>query len=469
MAIKIWDKLSSIMAQFEDNKMEYADDDDDSYDMVSWKEFFIIPTDSDKEDSSDEIKSRKNESWKEFCLSSIDSDKEDSSAESKSQKNELESEASSSDDETDMFDRVLAYGKVNPTLFEFPAHVKRKDTEIKDVVKNHVLPFLPAKSLIRFRTISKDWDKWISSPFLAHAQSYSFQKVSGFFCQPGDCTPTFITLDQHAYGIPSTSLEFLPEPTVIRSSCNGLLLCQGHDGENVYYICNPVNKEWRVLPRPNYYHQSEPAIVLAFEPWELNIAAHFELICAFPLIDVPIVYFEIYSSEKRSWRCSTASCIELGELTTLKGGFYMKGMVYWETSSGNVLAFDMKNEICGILPLPCVSGEGGVLAQRQGELCYVQARYQKGNDYAIAIYAGMEMSLKHNIAVKIERDQGGLTHHQCRALACVNDDVVMILVGMVVYSYHLREQKVEVISRRQDFGGRYLPYVNSLVLLAPEY
>ncbi|THG02447.1 hypothetical protein TEA_022417 [Camellia sinensis var. sinensis] len=140
------------------------------------------------------------------------------------------------------------------------------------------------------------------SPFLAHAQSYSFQKVSGFFCQPGDCTPTFITLDQHAYGIPSTSLEFLPEPTVIRSSCNGLLLCQGHDGENVYYICNPVNKEWR-----------------------------------------------------------------------------------------------------------------------------------------------------------------------CRALACVNDDVVMILVGMVVYSYHLREQKVEVISRRQDFGGRYLPYVNSLVLLAPEY
>ncbi|GFS38844.1 hypothetical protein Acr_00g0059770 [Actinidia rufa] len=308
------------MAQFQDNYVENTDNES-SYEIIDWKE---------------------------FCIS--ESDQENSSAESEPQENETEpqqNEIKSSDTETDdvvldfaslgldlsffnmielesfmgllqfelHLDEILrypifAYQKEYANPFEFPTHIKRKEEmKIKDVVKDNVLPFLPAKSLVQFKAVSKDWDRWISSPFLAHKQSCVCHNVSGFFCQFGISPPTFITLNRRAYGVPSHSLDFLPEPVVIRSSCNGLLLCQGYGVANVYYLGNPVNKEWSELPKPNYYHQAEPALVLAFEPLELNFSAHFEI--------------------ERSWRCSTTSCVELGD-SELKRGYYINGMAYWE-------------------------------------------------------------------------------------------------------------------------------------------
>lgn len=341
--------------------------------------------------------------------------------------------------------------------------MRNKHVEINDVVKEHVLPFLPAKSLARFRTVSKEWDQWIAGPFLALKQSYLFRNASGFFCQYSDSTPTFITFDPSAYGIPRPSLEFLPEPVEIRSSHNGLLLCQGLSGENAYYICNPANEEWRLLPRPDYYHGSEPAVVLSFEPSELNIAAHFEVVCAFPLINVPMIEFEIYSSETRSWRCSAATCFELGG-STLKGGFCMNRMAYWETSSGAILAFDLENELCGIMPMPSGCTENGVLTQMHGELCYIQAFKRNGNVCDIHIYQGMDMSLNQSIAIHL----GRVEVPDFRALPSVNSDVVMILCGRELYSFHLRDQTVELVSMEGYFGRRYFPYVNSLVSLAPE-
>ncbi|KAA8547350.1 hypothetical protein F0562_003786 [Nyssa sinensis] len=325
--------------------------------------------------------------------------------------------------------------------------------EIKDVVKDHVLPFLPAKSLIRFRSVSKEWDGWIASPFLAHKQTYCFRDISGFFRQYGNGIPTFLTLNESAFGIPWPLLGFLPESTVVRSSCNGLLLCQGCDGEGVYYICNPVNKEWKELPRPNYYHGSEPAIVLAFEPSVLNIPAHYEVICAVPLIGQPLVSFEIYCSKEKSWRRSAAYCIEL-EFSELKeGGFYMKGTAYWDTSCGKVLAFDLKNELYSILPLPFGSAGSGVLTQMHGELCYICANNQTGNAYIIDIFGGIDMHLKHSIVLDFELV--GAANGECRALPCVNSNVMMIVIGNTVYSYHVRDQKVIVVNREpNNFSAR---------------
>ncbi|XP_057498834.1 uncharacterized protein LOC130783283 [Actinidia eriantha] len=430
------------MAQLQDNYVENIDDES-SYEIIEWNE---------------------------FCIS--ESDQENSSAESEPQENEIESSDTETDDVVlDLFelqlDETLHYGKVayqkeyaNP--FEFRAHIKCKnEMKIKDVVKDNVLPFLPAKSLVQFKAVSKDWDLWISSPFLAHKQSCFCHDVSGFFCQSGISPPTFITLNHSAYGVPSPSLDFLPEPVVIRSSCNGLLLCQGYGVANVYYVCNPVNKEWKSLPQPNYYHQIEPALVLAFEPSELNFSAHFEIVCAFKLLDVPIIYFEIYSSKERSWRCSITSCIELGN-SKVKRGFYINGMAYWETSSAKILAFDLKSEFYGILPLP--PAPNGVMAYMHGELSYVHAHKSDGNVCTIDVYGGMDMSPKLSVPLKLE-DVGILTG-ECRVLPCVNEHVVAIFAGGVVYSYHLRDQKLEVISMNLDISERYLPYVNSLVSVA---
>ncbi|XP_052197530.1 uncharacterized protein LOC127804662 [Diospyros lotus] len=430
------------------NEMECSDGGSSLSEKVNWEKLRL--TDSDGEDSSEKV------DWEKLCLT--DSDREGSSSENKPLKNGKEERFQV---------RSPTYQKQRSDVFRMPMHIKRKeDLEVKDVVKEHALPFLPAKSLMRFKAVSKDWDSWISSPFLAHKQSYLFQDVSGFFCQLDNSDPIFMALDQSAYGVPSPHLGFLPESVLIRSSCNGLLLCQGCFGENVYYICNPATKEWKMLPQPSFYHGSAPAIVLAFEPSVLNIAAHFEVICAFTLMDVPLVCFEIYSSETKSWRCPAENVVELGN-SALKGGFYMNRVTYWETTSGNILAFDMKNEVCGTLPLPPGSNAvEGVLTQMRGELCYIQAQYQNRGIYSIGIHGGMDMSLKQSIVLGLEHPD--MVTRTCRVLPCVDSDTLMILVGSVVYSYNVRDQKAKVVSREGHFRARYLPYVNSLVSVAPE-
>ncbi|EEF40851.1 conserved hypothetical protein [Ricinus communis] len=242
---------------------------------------------------------------------------------------------------------------------------------IGDIVKEHALPFLSAKSLCKFRTVSKQWDQWIISPFFAHKQTVHYKNVSGLFRQlPGRC-PSFISFDQAAFGIPSNSLSFLPEPVDIRSSCNGLVCCQGCDEDQAYYICNPATKDWRKLPSPKLYHGPGTAIVLAFEPSLFNFSANYELICAVNWSDLPALHFEIYSSRTGSWKISETVCCEVDALALNGDGFYMRGIAYWETQSGSVLAFNINYEYFGIFSLPPRSGPTGALTEMHGGLCYL--------------------------------------------------------------------------------------------------
>ncbi|XP_022741642.1 F-box protein At5g49610-like isoform X2 [Durio zibethinus] len=336
----------------------------------------------------------------------------------------------------------------------------KKEASLEDILREHALHFLPAKSLCRFRTVSKGWDLWISNPFFAHRQTTYFKNITGLFCQVASLNPSFISFNKDAYGVPDPSLKFLPEPVNIRTSCNGLLCCQSFV-DNVYYICNPVTKEWKMLPKPSLYHGAEAAIVLAFEPHPLKFNESYELVCAVTFPDHPVVYFEIYSSRSTSWRVSDTICCELDSWELHNGGYYMKGVVYWESSSGVILAFDLNDEQYGILPLPLTGGQFGALTMMHGELCYILPHLQD-DDCTIYIHGNMDMSLKS--VINLTCDNVGSKFGFCRALTCINDDILILALGRKVIAYHVREQKMELICT-SDGGActRYLPYVNSLV------
>lgn len=339
--------------------------------------------------------------------------------------------------------------------------------EIKEVVRNIVLPFLPAKTLSRFKCVSKDWDLWIKSPFLAHQQSYYFKGLSGYFCQYSEEDPTFVSLDDHAYGVPSPSLSFLPERVNIVSSCNGLLLCQDLDGMNSYYICNPANKEWKKLPPPALYHGSDPATILAFEPSVLNMEANYQLVCAVPMIGQPIIYFEVYSSETMSWRISDTAFVESGVSAFTGNGFYMKGIAYWETSTRKVLAFDIKNEVYEIISLPSDALLNGILTQICGELCYITISRTLDNQHCLKIHNGMALTLKHKLQLNLELAPDDFQRYQL--LPCVDGNSVMILAGGSIHSFDTREQKIKLIRKvgtDPSAAEKYLAYVNSLVHVA---
>ncbi|CAN4123587.1 unnamed protein product [Withania somnifera] len=338
--------------------------------------------------------------------------------------------------------------------------------KIKDVVKEHVLPFLPAKSLMKFKAVSKEWEHWIASPLLTHQQSFSCQSFSGYFYQDMETgwrtNAMFLSLDHSASGVPSPALGFLPEDVKILSSCSGLLLCQGVEK---YYVCNPATQDWKLLPLPQCYHGDEPAVVLAFEPSLRNIEAYYHVVCAFRMLDQPVIGFEIYSSESNTWSCSSVYCTDIENPRLLGGGLYMKGVAYYETKSNEVLAFDVKDEIPAIIYLPVQVGRHGSLTQMEGELCYVTANNECGNVFLIDIYQGMEMSLKRSVSINLGTDRSYT--QACKVLPCVNSDAVAIQAGRYIYFYHIREQKIECIERScaMDRAKKFLPYINSLAML----
>ncbi|PHU27007.1 hypothetical protein BC332_05339 [Capsicum chinense] len=346
--------------------------------------------------------------------------------------------------------RTAAYKKEGNKASEFPVDIiLREDMKIKDVAKRHVLPFLPAKSLMKFRAVSKEWNQWIASPLFAYNQSSTFQKLSGYFYQgvgiQGD-PPIFLSLQRSANGVPSPSLGFLPEKVEILSSSSGLLLCQWQDS---YFVCNPATKEWKKLPPPQYYHGSDPAVVLAFDP-EFNIESFIT--------------------------CSPSDCRELENEILEGGGSYMKGVAYWNTSSNEVLAFSVKNEIPAVLHVPVIQAElRGALTRIGDEVCYVTAYNDTGDVFVIDIYGGVDMSLKRSVSVNLGRKR---SHAQafgwwipkdecCEVLPCTDTDSVVIHKDKMIYFYHLREQKVETLCSlgRVDTHKRFLPYINSLVMV----
>ncbi|WRX15244.1 hypothetical protein QQP08_007731 [Theobroma cacao] len=145
-----------------------------------------------------------------------------------------------------------------------------------------------------------------------------------------------MSLDPMAYGVPDPSLTFLPEPVDIRTSCNGLLCCQGPAGYQAYYICNA-------------------------------------LVCAVPS-ELGGYEFDIYSSEKGSWR--TSGEIYFGDRKLLpKSGVHVNGTVYWLSSQG-VIAFDLTSERSQILSFASRGIMNGALDMMNGQLCvaYVLGR-----------------------------------------------------------------------------------------------
>ncbi|XP_062076152.1 F-box protein At5g03970-like [Humulus lupulus] len=221
---------------------------------------------------------------------------------------------------------------------------------LKDIIKEYALPYLPAKTLCKFKTVCKDWKLHISTPFFVHTQSNNFQQISGFFCQSKSDPPFFVSLPNttstSCYGVPDPSLSFLPEPVELRASSNGLLCCQGHPNlGGYYYICNPATKQWKKLPKPTAPHGSDPALALVFEPHLLNFTADYKLVCAFPCDrDSNQGYeFHIYSSAQGSWRVSSEMYLGRKKLLP-RSGVHVNGVIYWRTTCCRVFLFDLVKE-----------------------------------------------------------------------------------------------------------------------------
>ncbi|XP_044469098.1 F-box protein At5g49610-like [Mangifera indica] len=334
--------------------------------------------------------------------------------------------------------------------------------ELKDIIREHALQYLPAKSILRFTAVCRDWKFLISTPFFAHNQSNHFHNISGFFFQSSSGDPSFLTLNPMAYGVPDPSLKFLPEAVDIRSSSNGLLCCQGRTDYNAYYICNPVSKQWQKLPKPENYHGPEPAVVLIFEPSVLKFRAEYKLVCAFPS-ELDGYEFEIYSSAEGSWR--TSGEIFLGSCKIQpNSGVHANGIIYWTTKNNKILAFDLTMERSQLY-----YGDG-TLGVINGKLCGFSISRNRLSVKVLSNAYTNTMQMHSNIRtwetyfITLDRSALGRAVFGPDSVLCAQDDILVLHSEKTLYLCDMKTRETKILMNESTtVNGKIVPYINSLI------
>ncbi|WOL03249.1 hypothetical protein Cni_G11969 [Canna indica] len=222
-----------------------------------------------------------------------------------------------------------------------------------------ILARLPVKSLFRFRSVCKQWCRL---PLEKHFIDLYFRVApkDPILLLEYPESGAFLSVDRFL-GVSVLSLRFLNDKVNIRASCNGLLCCSSVRNRGLYYVCNPVTREFRVLPRtrerpltrcqPEY----EATLVgLAFDPvsWKLNVvlAGFYRLFGHRPRDEFVC---QVFDSETNSWTRSVSLMHD--EFTHMNRSqvVFSCGLLHWLTQSWSyVLAFDVKTAIWEKISLP---------------------------------------------------------------------------------------------------------------------
>ncbi|KAK9749842.1 hypothetical protein RND81_02G154800 [Saponaria officinalis] len=340
----------------------------------------------------------------------------------------------------------------------------------KEILREHALRYLPAKSLYRYNAVCKDWKHLISTPFFEHTQSYFSCSLSGLFSQTPGGSITFVSLDPMSYGVPDPGLKFLPEPVDLVASSNGLLCCRGRTENKAYYICNPVNREWKKLPKPEADHGYKLALVLVFEPSLVKFEVEYKLICAFPSPDFHGAYeFEIYTSIDNSWNISTEICF--GERTRIldRKGVHQNGVAYWLTDDHFLIGYDLNKNRATLIP--CYGSWLGsdILGGYYGKPCISR---RQGPDIVVSFLSNvygntMQMSFeekiweKRRVALKSEWNVDG------GSVLAIGGGVVVFHDGSRIVVYNLSTKETKSLGSQSEYNSDcfYVPYVNSVVRL----
>ncbi|KAL6905528.1 hypothetical protein ACP4OV_003129 [Aristida adscensionis] len=294
-----------------------------------------------------------------------------------------------------------------------------------------ILARLPARSLCRFRCVSRSWRRLISDP--AHrarfAQTLSglfrvrhYRSLPGWSFAAGLSTPP----PPPPPGV-DTALSFLPAgcgETTLVHTCNGLLLLRRRSPPQppFYVVCNPATGEWITLPQPSHapgqYDCFNDELMgdistcnaaLGFDPAVSSHFHVFQLVQKVVCFDYDVVAVEIFSSETGSWvlkengwdehkfdrECTLTS---LGPLT------FFNGFLHFCIHGDAVASVDTKGQTWRLSIVQHREIYGyGFLGHSQGHLQYADLGNHLERD-TVSIYVledddSWEWTFKHNITM----------------------------------------------------------------------
>ncbi|KAI8032396.1 F-box protein [Camellia lanceoleosa] len=229
-----------------------------------------------------------------------------------------------------------------------------------DDLLNQILLYLPIRSLLRFKSVSKHWLSLITNPHFLHLRTtHPNPRPSGLFLYrySHQIHPDFDFLSLLNYESPSkppfNALTFVDDPSDLRilQSCNGLLLCRGLH----LYIYNPTTSQFATLPQPPRRVLSPLCCLttcydynLAFDP---SKSPHYKVVSVNFSWGLPDHYeLEIFSSETGLW---SPSGDPFNSDVSFNLGVFWNGALHWiSTFGGDSLYFNVDEERLETMPMP---------------------------------------------------------------------------------------------------------------------
>ncbi|GLJ47526.1 hypothetical protein SUGI_1003670 [Cryptomeria japonica] len=196
-----------------------------------------------------------------------------------------------------------------------------------------ILQRLPVPSLMRAKTVCKEWNTAISATnFYLNNETHHFvnqqsQHGIAFFCAAlNRWFPICLPWNKHTW---DRNMHYHPHPTKLYlcAASEGLFLFVNFQNDPV--IFNLLTKQHRFLPRPKGWITGGPASELIIQ------AGHFEII----VIGIYHDRFQLYDSTTDAWKDipATADFLEIGEYIHSWKSTLHKDMAYFTNDYGHHL------------------------------------------------------------------------------------------------------------------------------------
>ncbi|KAL6145886.1 hypothetical protein ACLB2K_056570 [Fragaria x ananassa] len=218
---------------------------------------------------------------------------------------------------------------------------------LPEEIIEHILTFLPVKSLIRFTCVSKRFRSIIlSDPKFAQSQFQAARdrKTLDHRLLYSIDGPRFESLDLKtpSFGDPSSVRKLkLPFPSpssavVLLGSCNGIVFLAF--AEKIFYMWNPSTGFFKKIPHPGFSRIDNE--LLFYDVGYLPAADDYRvLVVSMDCIDIKNEG-AIYSSKAHAWKTLEADVLSIISYQ----GTFLKEALHWLDAQDEIVAFDLTQQ-----------------------------------------------------------------------------------------------------------------------------
>ncbi|XP_062108849.1 F-box protein At5g49610 [Humulus lupulus] len=291
----------------------------------------------------------------------------------------------------------------------------KRDGIFPDEVVLQILARLPIKSLYRSKVVCKLWCRLCSDKYFLQLFNEVSAKNPMLLVEISESLhlkSSLICVDNRL-GVSEFSLDFLKDRVRIRASCNGLLCCSSIPDRGVYYVCNPMTREFKLLPRSRerpvtrFYPDGEAALVglacnLSTQKFNVVLAGYHRNFGHRP--DGTFICL-VFDSESNKWRkCVSYQDEQFTHMNKNQVVFVKKGL-HWLTGSGSgILVLDLDCDTWRKMPMPYeVSEETGnrvYLLELDGCLSVIQISDTWMNIWVLKNYEKEEWVLVDRVSLR---------------------------------------------------------------------